>query len=737
MNSFNFIKLFLVIALLPVLSSCSLELKPPVIPSSSETIENPIIDKNYIKHNTGLVEEIAKQSSVKKLENWEELKDFLKNNFSSTESGLDNIKLKSQTLELASALSLNQTAGKDSVVPGYSKTNVQAKGVDEVNSLKTDGHYIYALKSKSIFIINAYPGESAKPLSEIKFKSQPRDFFITNNRLSVFGSSNIADREISKKGNYSYVKIFDTSNKSDPKEIRNLDIEGNYINARLIGDHIYFISSMDSFVYRNNSPMLPEILENNQSINCTDLNKCVIPKIYYFDMPYSAYNLMSISSINIKNIEEKVEREFYILPKSQNIFISDNNLYIAYKKYLNKYYIETEIMTDLISPNLSEQSKQKIKAINLAGDFILTRDEKQNKIRAILEDYIYSLDTPGQKVFQKDIEQKMVEKYQEIAKELEKTIIHKINLDKDGTKYQGFGEVSGQILNQSSMSEKDGNLFVVTTESQAWSAYVEKENKSIINLYALDTNLKIIGELEGLAKGEQIHSVRFMQGRVYMATFKKADPLFVVDTSSPKELKILGKLKISGLPNYLYPYDNNTLIVLGRETTESEAGLIVNNGVELSLFDVSDVQNPQKIDSQILGGEGSDSIALDDHKAFLFVKNKNLLVLPVSIKNSKRGIFGNQDFDGVILFNVNTQSFSLKGLIDNNGIEPPSPGGKSMLKSDYRQDAERSLCINDTIYTISDYGIKLSSLKDLSILGSFSFVSDTKDAKDDHIINAY
>ncbi len=53
-------------------------------------------------------------------------------------------------------------------------------------------------------------------------------------------------------------------------------------------------------------------------------------------------------------------------------------------------------------------------------------------------------------------------------------------------------------------------------------------------------------------------------------------------------------------------------------------------GLKIALFDVSDVNNPIQVDTVVIGEPGTDSEALRDHKAFLFVKEKNLLVIPVS-----------------------------------------------------------------------------------------------------------
>jgi inhibitor of cysteine peptidase len=49
------------------------------------------------------------------------------------------------------------------------------------------------------------------------------------------------------------------------------------------------------------------------------------------------------------------------------------------------------------------------------------------------------------------------------------------------------------------------------------------------------------------------------------------------------------------------------------------------------LFDVSDVLNPKEVAKIEIGDKGTSSDALYDHKAVLFDKEKNLLVLPVNL----------------------------------------------------------------------------------------------------------
>jgi len=69
----------------------------------------------------------------------------------------------------------------------YSETNVQVEGVDEADIIKTDGEYIYAVVQKNLFIVKAYPAEKSEVITTIAFESRPKDIFIKDNRLVVFG----------------------------------------------------------------------------------------------------------------------------------------------------------------------------------------------------------------------------------------------------------------------------------------------------------------------------------------------------------------------------------------------------------------------------------------------------------------------------------------------------------------------------------------------------------------------
>lgn len=195
----------------------------------------------------------------------------------------------------------------------------------------------------------------------------------------------------------------------------------------------------------------------------------------------------------------------------------------------------------------------------------------------------------------------------------ENTDIFSFNLDKGKVTYSAKGSVPGYIINQFSMDEYDGYFRIATTR---WgSEDVTQGNTTLNNLYILNKNLEVVGTLENLAPGERIYSTRMMGDQVYMVTYRQVDPFYVIDTSEPTAPKVLGYLKIPGYSSYLHPYDNKTIIGVGMET-KMVKDRVLNDGVKISLFDVTDFNNPIEKDKVILGTGNSSTDVSYDHKAF-------------------------------------------------------------------------------------------------------------------------
>jgi inhibitor of cysteine peptidase len=300
------------------------------------------------------------------------------------------------------------------------------------------------------------------------------------------------------------------------------------------------------------------------------------------------------------------------------------------------------------------------------------------------------------------------------------TTIQKIRLYNGAITPLAEGTVPGYVLNQFSMDENDGYFRVATTTGRLWWGFRRMNNNQSSAVYILDKSMKTVGKLEGLAPREDIYSARFVGDRCYLVTFKKVDPLFVIDLSDPTSPQVLGKLKIPGFSNYLHPYDENHVIGLGKEATESESGDFAwYQGLKISLFDVTDVTKPKEVAKIEIGDRGTDSPALSDHKAFLFNKAKNLLVIPileakidptVYENNPPSDAYGDYIYQGAYVFNISINEISLRGRVTHLQDE-------ELLKSGYYIESSnmvtRSLYIGEYLYTISNTMVKISNLGDL------------------------
>ena len=177
-----------------------------------------------------------------------------------------------------------------------------------------------------------------------------------------------------------------------------------------------------------------------------------------------------------------------------------------------------------------------------------------------------------------------------------RTQIHQFGFEGDHANYVASGEVTGFINGQWGMSEFEGALRVVSTNS--FGGWWDGDSVSQVTvLRPTGGELKQIGQVGGLGKTEQVRSVRFIGDTGYVVTFRQTDPLYVIDLSDPTDPVVAGELKILGYSAYLHPVGDGLLLGIGQDATD--AGLTI--GTQVSLFDVSDSSDPRKIDGITFG----------------------------------------------------------------------------------------------------------------------------------------
>ncbi len=270
------------------------------------------------------------------------------------------------------------------------------------------------------------------------------------------------------------------------------------------------------------------------------------------------------------------------------------------------------------------------------------------------------------------------------------TQIHKFDISSPTiTHYRGSGSVSGYLLSQWSLSEHKGVLRVVSTESPAWWGPGGGESESFLTTLRPGAGaLTQAGRIGGLGKGERVYSVRFVGDTGYVVTFRQIDPLYTLDLADPARPRVLGELKIPGYSAYLHPIGEDLLLGVGQDATEEGRP----TGTQVSIFDVSDLRKPTRVHQESLGMGWSE--AEHDHHAFLFWPRSGLVMIP---------------------FNNSAVAMRVGRA---RGIDP-----LGRLEHDNLMPIRRSLVVRDSVVTVSENGVKSSSLATLAERGWAAFAA--------------
>ena len=548
----------------------------------------------------------------------------------------------------------------------YSVTNVQVAGVDEADTVKTDGNYIFTLtqdytaqSQNTIYIVGA--GQSSSVVGEIALGNSTTcaGFYLSpnGNKIAVLGSNYggllYASRpvggsmDIAIYGYYAndvktFINVYDVTNKANPVLSRNLTLSGSYFNSRMIGNYVYAVVSQPAYL-NNDTVILPAVYDNAKASEIKPTS------IYYTDMQDSYFTYTTFTGVNVIDDSQAPSDMTVMMGGTSNMYVSTSNMYVTFP------------------------------------------------------------DKTG-----------------------ESTEIFRVAINGASLSFEAQGVAPGYVLNQYSMDEYNGYFRIATTTSTG--SWINRDEHN--NLYVLNMDLSIVGKVENLAQGERIYSARFTGDKCYLVTFKQTDPFFVIDLKDPTAPKVAGELKIPGYSSYLHPYDGNHIIGIGKE----------NNTLKLSLFDVSDMNNPTEIAKYVIGEDAdySDSIALYEPKAFLFDYQKQLLVIPVSITNygvvedmkpdavppaapensstpinTGTGISSSNSgisiyWQGAYVFKLSpANGFTLQGEVTHQD----NASSSTYFGYNYNNDViTRSLYIGNTLYTVSNSKIQLNNLENLDLV---------------------
>lgn len=655
--------------------------------------------------------------------------------------------------EQGGAGAFDSNGAQASSAKSYSETNTQVAGVDEADIVKTDGKRIFVLHGSALLINEAWPAESLATKGAAVIEGYPSEMYLAGDRVVVYSSvdgkpiyegagvaprthyrdydmsgggfsTGIAAADVREPGTsppnggvyypqLSKITVLKLAGDSASVE-RELYFEGSYLDSRRVDQKVRTVLSGG-----DHGPELQywPVFENTSTSGTTTQTAAD------YKAALESVRRKNIATIQATKVQDWMPYQFVREGGSITAKTPECSSYYVPTKATSRYGLTQIHSIDLAAPGNAPSTTAIVsqadtvysnKATMLLAARAWTRPEPWFFGGGVAEtDAVGAAESsdgtapPAETGTASPTPQSVRPKTTIVQPQVPITMnwthLHAFSLDADPTVvvYTGSGTVPGTVNDQFSLEEKAGVVRVSTTEDRTTVDDNGRRSSSerYNHVYALEhkaDGLAKIGDVGDLAKGERIYSTRYVGDKAYVVTFRQVDPLFVIDMANPRDLKLLGELKIPGFSNYMHPLDDTHLLTIGRD-----------NGLALQIFDVSDPAHPKlahKFDYQNNSGY---SEAQQDHKAFTYFADQKTLAFPFY------GYDGNGMTSTLELFKIDTATgFQKLGSVDHSTLVASAPrtgycGGR------YSPHVRRGVFFEDVVFAISYGGMTAHKLSDL------------------------
>lgn len=555
-----------------------------------------------------------------------------------------------------------------------SGTNTQVAGVDEADIVKNDGRYVYLAMNGALRILEAM---RPRVLSVMKLPGSVRELFVEGDRAVVYvayGGDGRApctygyDCQFAGDGSSTKILVLDIADRERPRITRQVDLSGSLMAARRIGRAVHTVVADMAERRPGYSQWPPDLSMCGTSPGAARVK---------FEQLKAENAKKLLGSIALPVIRDQgVER-----PLCENLLetpLDDGEAYTT---------IASFDLADDRSPvtTTTLQSRPGAVFASAGALYFSTVHRRQGSPGAQGGRRFYSFYPTVDEV----------------------SDIHKFRIGERAaeTRYVGSGSVPGHVLNQFAMDEYYGYLRIATTRGKVPDPKVES---AVSILAETEGSLVRVGAVQGLAPGEDIRAVRFDGDRGYVVTFKKTDPLFVLDLYQPAHPEVLGELKIPGFSTYMHRIDPDHLLSIGFDAND-HGSFAYFDGVILQLFDVTVPTQPKLLHKEKIGTRGSSSEALTNHLAFNYFAEKGLLAIPMTVcEGGGDGSFGDRlAFSGLLVYGVNVDS----GFSRLGGIDHGTHGAScNSWWSNANSQVKRSIFLDDLVYSIATDRLKVQRM---------------------------
>lgn len=560
-------------------------------------------------------------------------------------------------------------ASEPKAAESASGTNNQVVGVDEADIVKTDGRYVYLSMNGALRIVEAL---NPKVISVTRMPGDVREMFIEGDRAVVYTASGRRGRpctyaydcQFAGDGTATRITVFDIADRAAPKQVRQIDFSGSLMAARRIGRTIHTV-----------------VADN--------------------DAQAASYDTWPENMDTCGNKEDFVRKEFAKLKFENERKIRQNVWFPTIKEK----GAETPMCGGLMETAIKDGT-----AFTTVSSFDMF-DDNTPAVTATIQSRPGAVFASTNTLYLSVVHQKNAAKgrwysFYPAVDEVSEIHAFRIGESPKSTQYMGSGIVPGHVLNQFAMDEWYGYLRVATSRGRVPDPKVH----SVLSILTpgKNGNLVRVGAIDNIAPGEDIRAVRFDQDRGYVVTFKKTDPLFVMDLYDPAKPSILGELKIPGFSTYIHRIDPDHLLSIGFDAND-HGDFAYFDGVILQMFDVSKPTDPQLIHKEKIGTRGSSSEAATNHLAFNYFGDRGLLAIPMTIcEGGSDGVYGSTlAFSGLLVYNVDLD----KGFTKLGGVDHGKHGAScGTWWTQANSLVKRSVFLDDLVYSIATDRLKVQRM---------------------------
>ncbi len=231
--------------------------------------------------------------------------------------------------------SMAQNGDGYSTTTEFSTTNIQVAGVDEADIVKTDGRFIYLASNNQLIIVEAYPPGKMKIVSSTFVEGSILGLFVNGDRLLIFEDAGYYPKPVPEFDERTvipppmspgaYIKVYDITDRESPTLVREILLNGVYVNSRMIGDYVYVVASQPAVYWVREEPeaVLPTIYTDGKAEDVPAI------EIYYSDSSDIPAEYTVIVALNIQADAVEPEYEVILTGYASTIYVSQRNIYLT------------------------------------------------------------------------------------------------------------------------------------------------------------------------------------------------------------------------------------------------------------------------------------------------------------------------------------------------------------------------------------------------------------------------